>query len=161
MQEDLDWTLELLDNLKTKDSAALIAWLGVVESEEDDGNQRAIAVKPSNPRLSRIVVILELGALERISLNGDAYGLPFGFLSAHAKGFKRTFNTYDPVDDEQFMFYPGWEGTPIVALESWIPPEEQTETYSSIRFRNIILHLNHRKVPYHFRDGWHLILPPE
>ena len=162
MQPDIDWILELFDRLKEGDANGLENWLGIINEIQSPNKQTKTSfLTPNNLRLKRIILNYENGTLDRIALEGDTFALSFSFLLSLTEGYKRTFNTYDAIDDEQFMFYPGKPNIPIVAIESWIPPEKQTDNHRSIRFNDVYFHLNNKKVPYHFRDGWHLIVPPK
>jgi hypothetical protein len=162
IQPDIDWTLQLLDKLRQGDKGSLESWLGVTtETEVSNELDKNSFLTPNNSRLKRIILNYEDGKLDRIALEGDTFALPFSFLLSLTEEYKRTFNTYDPIDDEQFIFYPGKTDISIVAIESWIPLEKQTDNHISIQFNDIYFHLNVNKVPYHFRDGWHLIVPPK
>ncbi|WP_250419089.1 hypothetical protein [Pontibacter deserti] len=95
-----------------------------------------------------------MAKLDSIGIEGNTFSLSFDFLRGLTEDYKRTFNTYDPILDEQYMFYPAKIEFPFVAIDSWIPEEEQKKDLENIRFKNVSFYFGKNKVPYHYRDGW-------
>ncbi|MBC5774806.1 hypothetical protein H8S95_12085 [Pontibacter sp. KCTC 32443] len=96
----------------------------------------------------------KMAKLDSIGIEGNTFSLSFDFLRGLTEDYKRTFNTYDPILDEQYMFYPAKIEFPFVAIDSWIPEEEQKKDLENIRFKNVSFYFGKNKVPYHYRDGW-------
>jgi hypothetical protein len=76
-----------------------------------------------------------------------------------SKGYKTTFNTYDPIDGEQFVFYPMRTFNKLNGVDSWIEKELQSLPHREVTFKKINFHFDKTEIPYHFRDGWHFINP--
>ena len=159
MINDTKWTEELIENIKAKKFDELIQWIGNVNKIEEYQYQKddfIYFINPHNLRINRIIINLVNGKIDRVGIESGLFKLPFNFIQDMFEEYKRTFNTYDAIEDEQFMFYPGKEKHKIVAIESWIPEEEQNVDHEKIEFKNISLYFSEDKIPYHYRDGWHL-----
>ncbi len=136
-------------------------WLGIAGETQLENERKTCFLTPNNTRLKRIILNYENEILSRIWMEGGEFALPFLFIAQFTDEYKRTFNYYDGLEEEQFMFYPGKTGQLITAIESWIPTEEQKKDLSEIRFSIIFFHLSKDKKPYHFKTGWHMITLPK
>ncbi len=155
MNSDINWVKELIKVCESSTLEDVINWLGkVYETDVDHKNDPIYFLKPNNPRIERIVVNGENDKLSRVRLEGNEFFLSLEFLSSLAEGYKRAFNTYDPIYDEQYMFYPAKTEYPFIAVSSWIPEEEQKKRSENIKFKNVNIFFGKDQVPYRYRDGW-------
>ncbi|TXK46794.1 hypothetical protein FVR03_10215 [Pontibacter qinzhouensis] len=155
MNSDRDWVEELIGVCEKNTLDKVIEWLGqIIRTDTDHKKDPIYFLKPNNPRIERIIVNTQNEQLDRIGIEGNKFSLTFEFLSGLTDGYKRTFNTYDPIYDEQYMFYPTKKEFPFVAFDSWIPEEEQKKSLETIAFREVNFYFGKNKVPYHYRDGW-------
>lgn len=107
MISDIDWTTELLHIAENKSYQELLEWIGTtLENLNDSNTHSTFILKPFNDRISNVLVNINDNKLERVYVQGDPFFLPFEYLQGQTKEFKTTFNTYDAIDDEQFIFYP-------------------------------------------------------
>ena len=159
MQNDSDWLLEQVRSWATASLDELLKGLGTpVAGDAQDPNLHVLV--PHNPRLHRAVVHTVEGRVLRIILEGPPFAVPVPVVATLTKEFRRTFNTYDPVDNEQFFFYPAHAGLPFVAVESWVAPAQQRADARQVLLCELLFHFGTDETPLHFRDGWHLAPPP-
>ena len=160
MISDTEWTTKLLYNAENKDLRNLVDWIGLkVETINDSENHLSFILKPYNDRISKIIVNVDNGKLERIFIPGDTFFLPFDYILGMTKEYKTTFNTYDAIDDGQFIFYPTKVLRPLIGINSWIEKAFQSQPHSKINFKNVRFYFDEKKVPIHYRDGWYFVTP--
>jgi len=160
MTNDINWTTEMLNVAENKGYQDLINWVGTtLEIQETNSTHLTYLLTPSNDRISKAYVNIKDNVLYGIYLQGDAYFLPFEYLYGLTKEYKTTFNTYDPIDDEQFVFYPTKTFGKLNGIDSWIEKELQSLPHKEVTFKNVSFHFDKSEIPYHFRDGWHFINP--
>lgn len=160
MTNDIDWTNEMLDVADNRTYQDLIHWIGTtLEIKENDNSYLTYVLTPLNSRISKAYVNIKNEILTRVYLRGDKYSLPFEYLYGLSKEYKTTFNTYDSIDDEQFIFYPTKTFNKLNGVDSWIEKELQTLPLSEVTFKNVSFYFDKAETPYHFRDGWHFINP--
>jgi hypothetical protein len=160
MINDIDWTTEMLDVAENKTYQDLINWIGnTLEIKENSSTHLTYVLTPKNLRISEAFVNIKNDNLTGIYIKGDTYFLPFKYLLGLSKEYKTTFNTYDPIDDEQFVFYPTKTFNKLNGVHSWIEKELQTLPHTEVTFKNVSFHFDKAEIPYHFRDGWHFINP--
>lgn len=162
MQNDSDWLLQQVHSWAGLNASDLMASLGTPGTVDTQNPTRQVHVLvPHHPRLHRAVVCTAEERVLRVMLEGPPFAVPVPVVATLTQEFRRTFNTYDPVDDEQFFFYPAHAGLPFVAAESWVAPAQQRDDAQQVLLRKIWFHFGADQLPFHFRDGWHLApLPP-
>ena len=168
MENDSDWLLEQVRSWATTSLAELLTGLGSpVAGDGQDPNLHVLV--PHNPRLHRVVVRTHEGRVRVIGLDGPPFAVPLPVVRAWTRECRRTFNTCDDIEDEQFFFYPALPGLPFVAVESWVPPAQQGAASEHVLLSELTFHcyVEPGEVPFHFRDGWHFapgpsrpVLPP-
>jgi hypothetical protein len=159
MQNDSDWLLQQVRSWAGLNAAELLAGLGTPATGDAQDPDLHVLV-PHNPRLRRAVVRTVEGRVLRVGLEGPPFAVPLPVVATLTKAFRRTFNTYDPIDDEQFFFYPAHAGLPFVALESWVAPARQRADAQQVLLGELLFHFGTDEIPFHFRDGWHLAPRP-
>ena len=160
MTNDIDWTTDMLSVAEDKTYQDLITWIGTTsEIRENSSTHLTYVLTPSNPRIYIAYVNIKNDTLSGIYIEGNAYFLPFEYLYKLTKEYKTTFNTYDRIDDEQFIFYPANNFKKLNGVDSWIKKEFQSLPHSEIAFRNVSFYFDKNEIPHHFRDGWHFINP--
>lgn len=160
MTIDIDWTNDLLSFAENKHSQALLDWAGeTLEHKKDSNTHSTFVLRPYNNRISKVFLNLNSNKLERIYIQGDAFFLPFNYILGIVNDYKTTFNTYDAIDDEQFIFYSPNITRPLIGVDSWIEKEQQSKPHKEISFRNISFYFDENKAPIHYRDGWHFANP--
>jgi hypothetical protein len=159
MQNDSDWLREQVRNWATASLAELLQGLGTPVAGDDPDLHVLV---PHHPRLHRAVVRTHDGRVRTIGLAGPSFAVPVPVVQAWSRECRRTFNTYDDVDDEQFFFYPALPGLPFVAVESWVPPAQQRAEAAEVLLSELTFHCaaGPDEAPFHFRDGWHLAPRP-
>lgn len=160
MTSDIEWTEEFLQIAENKTCQELKDWIGTtVENINDNSTHSTFILKPFNERISKVFVNSNDNKLERVNMQGDKFFLPFEYIMGLTKEYKTTFNTYDAIDDEQFIFYPTKLPRPLIGIDSWIDKEFQSNLHKEINFKNVSFYFNQSKVPIHYRDGWHFANP--
>lgn len=160
MISDIDWTTEMLDLAETTTYQGLINWIGTtLEIQTNSSTHLTYFLTPFNDRISKAYVNIKDNVLYSIYLHGDTYFLPFEYLYGLTKEYKTAFNTYDSVDEEQFVFFPTKTFGKLNGIDSWIEKEFQTLPHNAVTFKNISFYFDKTEIPYHFRDGWHFINP--
>ena len=160
MTNDIDWTTEMLFIAENKSHQDLINWFGtILEIKENSSTHLTYVLTPSNTRISKAYINIKNDILSGIYIQGDTYLLPFEYLYGLIKEYKTTFNTYDPIDDEQFIFYPAKTFKRLTGVDSWIEKKLQSLPHTDITFKNVSFYFDKNEVPYHFRDGWLFINP--
>ncbi|SFQ83434.1 hypothetical protein SAMN04515668_4965 [Hymenobacter arizonensis] len=156
MQNDSDWLQEQVRNWATLGLADLLTSLGTPVNKHAEDPELHVLV-PHNPRLHRVAVRTREGRVRLISLEGPPFAVPLPVVQAWTREYRRTINTYDAIDDEQFFFYPALPGLPFVAVESWVPPAERRADHQQVVFNELTFYcaVEPGHVPFHFRDGWH------
>ena len=143
MTSDIDWTNELLQIAENKSRQELLDWVGTtLENLIDSKTQSTFVLKPFNDRILKVFVNINDNKLERIHIQGDAFFLPFGYIQGLTKEYKTTFNTYDAIDDEQFIFYPTNSPRPLIGIDSWVDKEFQSKFHKEINFKNVSFYFN-------------------
>ena len=159
MQNDSEWLREQVRGWDTLSLAELLLSLGTpVAGDGQDPNLHVLV--PRNPRLHRVVVRTHEGRVRVIGLDGPPFAIPVPVVQAWTRECRRTFNTYDDVDDEQFFFYPARPGLPFAAVESWVAPDQQRADSQQVLLSKVAFHFGTDRLPFHFRDGWHLAPRP-
>ena len=160
MTNDIDWTTEMLNVAENKSYQDLINWIGItLEIKENSSTHLTYVLTPLNTRISKVYVNIKNDILSGIYIQGDTYLLPFEYLHGLTKEYKTTFNTYDSIDDEQFVFYPTKTFKKLNGVDSWIVKELQSLPHNEVTFKNVSFYFDKTEIPYHFRDGWHFINP--
>lgn len=160
MTSNIDWTNELLNLAENKNLQALLDWAGeIVEHKEDSDTHSTFVLRPYNNRISKIILNLDNSKLEKIYVHGDTFFLPFDYILGLINDYKTTFNTYDAIDDEQFIFYSPNITRPLIGVDSWIEKEQQLKPHKEISFRNVSFYFDETKIPIHYRDGWYFTNP--
>ena len=160
IQSDGDWLLEQVQGWSVLGLAELLQSLGSPGAVAPPDQDLHVLV-PLNPRLHRVVVRTLEGRVRLIGLNGPPFAVPLPVVQALTTGFRRAFNTYDPIDDEQFFFYPAHSSLPFAAVESWVTPDQQRANSQQVMLSKLTFHFGADQVPFLFRDGWHLApVPP-
>jgi retron-type reverse transcriptase len=160
MTSDIEWTNELLHIAENKSYQELLDWIGTTLENLNDSNIHSTYIlKPFNDRISKAFVNINDNKLERVYLQGDTFFLPFEYLLGETKEYKTTFNTYDAIDDEQFIFYPTKLARQLIGIDSWIDKGQQSLSHKEINFKNVSFYFDQAKVPIHYRDGWHFANP--
>ena len=160
MTNDIDWTTEMLDVAENRTYQDLINWIGTtLELKENSSTHLTYVLTPANTRISKAYVNIKNDIISGIYIQGETYFLPFKYLYGLSKEYKTTFNIYDPIDDEQFVFYPTKTFKKLNGVDSWIEKGLQTLPHNELTFKYVSFYFDKTEIPYHFRDGWHFINP--
>jgi len=160
MTSDIEWTNELLNIAENKSYQDLLNWLGTtLENLNDSNTHSTFILNPFNDRISKVFVNINENKLERVHLQGDTFFLQFEYILGQTKEYKTTFNTYDAIDDEQFVFYPTKISRPLIGIDSWIDKGLKSQHHKEINFKNVSFYFDEKKVPILYRDGWHFVNP--